>query len=62
MENLEKDEFLKAYRNIASHLKRKFTRKPIMIAEAVEAYGNFSSLNFTFHFLFSHIGLKFFYR
>lgn len=38
MDVLEKDEFLKAYRNIAGHLKRKFVRKP-NVAEAIESYG-----------------------
>ena len=42
MEILEKDEFLKTYRSIASQLKRKFTRKPnIRLSEAVEAFGTY---------------------
>lgn len=35
---IDKDEFLKSYRNISSQLKRKFVKRP-NVTDAVEAYG-----------------------
>lgn len=38
MDVLEKDEFLKAYRNISAQLKKKFVRKP-NVTDAVDGFG-----------------------
>lgn len=38
MDILEKDEFLKAYRNISAQLKKKFVRKP-NVTDAVDGFG-----------------------
>jgi len=40
MDTLEKDEFIKSFRNIVSQLKKKFVRRPNLV-EAIESYGRF---------------------